>query len=154
MPGTVPTITKEAHPLKNADKIEYLSKVPLFSGLNKKDLGLVARHIDTVEAGAGTKLTEEGGLARQFGILVSGRAVVKRNNRKLAELGPGDFWGEMALLLKDHSSATVQTTEDATVLVMHSRDFGTLLETVPAMTRKIAVGLAARLLEADRKLSI
>lgn len=140
--------------MKNADKIEYLSRVPLFSGLNKKDLGLVARHIDTVEAPAGTKLTEEGKLARQFGIIVSGRAVVRRNRRKLAELGPGEFWGEMALLLKDDSSATVETTENSTILVMHAQDFGTLLDAVPAMTRKIAVGLAARLLEADRKLSI
>ncbi len=140
--------------MKNADKIEYLSEVPLFSGFSKKELGEVARHVDRTDASAGTQLTQEGEMAHQFGIIVSGGASVMRNNRKLADLGPGDFWGEMALLLREKSSATVATTEDSTILVMHSRDFGHLLDQVPALARKLAVGLAARLLDADRKLTI
>src|SRR5690606_12009722 len=116
---------------RKADKIDYLSNVPLFSGFSKKDMGEVARHLDRVEAPAGTNLTQEGSLAHQFGIIVEGSAVVRRNRRKLAELGPGDFWGEMALLLKEKSSATVSTEEDSTLLVMHSREFSHLLDEVP-----------------------
>ncbi len=140
--------------MKNADKIEYLSRVPLFSGFSKKELGEVARHVDRTEAAAGTKLTQEGALAHQFGIIVEGAASVTRNNRKLADLGPGDFWGEMALLLKENSSATVATTEPSTILVMHSREFGHLLDRVPPLSKKLAVGLAARLLDADRQLTL
>lgn len=140
--------------MKNADKIKYLSQVPLFSGFSKKDLGEVARHVDRIDAPAGTKLTEEGAMAHQFGIIVDGGASVIRNNRKLADLGAGDFWGEMALLLRESSSATVATTENSTILVMHSREFGHLLDRVPALARKLAVGLARRLLDADRKLTL
>lgn len=152
--GTVAGIPEGGIELKNADKIKYLSGVPLFSGFSKKELGQVARHLDRIDAPEGTKLTEEGRLARQFGIIVSGGAQVRRNNRKLAELGPGDFWGEMALLLRTNSSATVVTTQDTTLLVMHSRDFGSLLEEVPALAKKLAIGLAERLLDADRKLTV
>ncbi|MFP3914859.1 MAG: Crp/Fnr family transcriptional regulator [Actinomycetota bacterium] len=140
--------------MRKADKIDYLSKVPLFSGFSKKDLGEVARHLDRVEAESGTTLTEEGALAHQFGIIVDGTAEVRRNNRKLAELGPGDFWGEMALLLREKSSATVTTTRDSSVLVMHAREFNHLLDEVPALARKLATGLAARLLEADKQLTV
>ena len=73
--------------MKNAAKIEYLSKVPLFSGFSKKDLGEVARHVDTIDVPSGTVLTEEGKLAHQFGVIVEGGAVVRRNKRKLADLG-------------------------------------------------------------------
>lgn len=140
--------------MKKSDKIDYLAKVPLFSGFSKKELGEVARHLDRVEAPAGTTLTEEDSLAHQFGIIVDGSAIVRRNNRKLADLGPGDFWGEMALLLKQRSSATVATSEDSSLLVMHSRDFSHLLDEVPALARKLATGLAARLLDADKKLTV
>lgn len=140
--------------MRKADKIDYLSNVPLFSGFSKKDLGQVARHLDRVDAPAGTTLTEEDSLAHQFGIIVDGSAVVRRNNRKLAELGPGDFWGEMALLLRARSSATVSTDQDSSLLVMHAREFSHLLDEVPALSRKLATGLAARLLEADKQLSV
>lgn len=140
--------------MQNADKIEHLSKVPLFSGFSKKELGRVARHVDMVDTPSGTTLTREGTLAHQFGILVKGSAQVSKEGTKLADLGPGDFWGEMALLLNVDSSATVATTEDSQLLVMHSREFGVLLDEVPAMAKKLAQGLAARLLEADRKLTV
>jgi CRP-like cAMP-binding protein len=146
--------TEEAFVVRNAEKIQHLGKVPLFMGLNRKQLGEVAKHADEVEVEAATQLTQEGAISRQFGIVLTGSAVVRRSNRKLADLGPGDFFGEMALLLQQASSATVMTTEDSKLLVMHARDFASLLDSVPAITRKLATGLAARLLEADRKLVV
>lgn len=138
--------------MKSADKIQHLKKVPLFAGLTKRQLGEVAKLADETSVGAATELTSEGTIGRQFGIILSGSAVVRRNNRKLADLSVGDFFGEMALLLKQPSSATVSTTEDSTLLVMHARNFTSLLDSVPAISRTLATGLAARLLEADRKL--
>lgn len=140
--------------MRKTDKIDYLSQVPMFTECNKRELGEIARHLDQVVARAGTKLTNEGSLASQFGIIVEGSATVRRNKRKLAQLGPGDFWGEMALLLKEKSSATVTTEEDSKLLVMHARDFSHLLDEVPTLARKLATGLAARLLEADRQLTV
>lgn len=140
--------------MRKTDKIDYLSQVPMFTECNKRELGEIARHLDQVVARAGTKLTNEGSLASQFGIIVEGSATVRRNKRKLAQLGPGDFWGEMALLLKEKSSATVTTEEDSKLLVMHARDFSHLLDEVPTLARKLATGLASRLLEADRQLTV
>jgi CRP-like cAMP-binding protein len=99
-------------------------------------------------------MSEEGQLARQFGIIVSGGADVRRNTRKLATLGPGDFFGEMALILRRPASATVILNQASTVLVMHARDFDVVMDAFPRLWRKLAVGLAERLLEADRKLAI
>lgn len=140
--------------MRKTDKIDYLAQVPMFTECNKRELGEIARHLDQVVARAGTKLTNEGSLASQFGIIVEGSATVRRNKRKLAQLGPGDFWGEMALLLKEKSSATVTTEEDSKLLVMHARDFSHLLDEVPTLARKLATGLASRLLEADRQLTV
>lgn len=140
--------------MRKTDKIDYLAQVPMFTECNKRELGEIARHLDQVVARAGTKLTNEGSLASQFGIIVEGSATVRRNKRKLAQLGPGDFWGEMALLLKEKSSATVTTDEDSKLLVMHARDFSHLLDEVPTLARKLATGLASRLLEADRQLTV
>lgn len=140
--------------MKKDEKIAHLANVPLFSGFSRRDLGLVARHLDQVDVAEGTELTTEGQESRQFGIIVDGSAIVRRNKRKLADLGPGDFFGEMALLLRQKASASVTTTSDSEILVMRSRDFGRLLDDVPALSRKLAVGLAERLLEADRKLTV
>lgn len=140
--------------MKNSLKVDHLSQVPLFAGLSKKDLSELARRLDEAEAPAGTRMSEEGKLARQFGIIVSGGADVRRNTRRLARLGPGDFFGEMALILKRPSTATVTLTEDSTVLVMHARDFDVVMDSFPSLWRKLASGLAERLLEADRKLAI
>jgi CRP/FNR family transcriptional regulator, cyclic AMP receptor protein len=138
--------------MRRADKIRELENVPLFAGFNKKQLGEVAKHADTVDVPAWTTLTQEGSVGRQFGVIVAGSARVSRNGRKLAELGPGDFFGEMALLLHEPSSATVTTSSETTMLVMHGREFNALLDDVPALAKKLATGLAARLLEADAKL--
>lgn len=138
--------------MKKAEKIGQLGKVPLFEGCTKRQLGDIARHVDTVDVPTGTNLTEESMVGRQFGIIVSGSAKVSRNGRKLADLGAGDFFGEMALLLHEPSSATVTTTSDSTLLVMHGREFSSLLDEVPALAKRLATGLAARLLEADAKL--
>lgn len=140
--------------MKSAHKIEHLHQVPLFSGLSKRELNEIAKHLDEATAPAGTRMAEEGKLSRQFGIIVSGGADVRRNTRRLAKLEPGDFFGEMALLLKRPSSATVTLTEDSTVLVMHARQFDIVLDSFPSIWKKMAVGLADRLLEADRKLSV
>ena len=140
--------------MKSSLKIEHLSQVPLFAGLNKKDLAELAKHMDEADAPTGTRMSEEGQLARQFGIIVSGGADVRRNTRKLATLGPGDFFGEMALILRRPASATVILNEASTVLVMHARDFDVVMDAFPRLWRKLAVGLAERLLEADRKLAV
>ena len=87
---------------------EVLAKVPLFSMLPKKELADLARnaHDRTFPAGAVLTTEEEGG-ATTFGVIVSGHASVSVHGRPARTLGPGDYFGEMALIDHSYRSATI-----------------------------------------------
>jgi CRP/FNR family cyclic AMP-dependent transcriptional regulator len=137
---------------RKADKAEALGGVPMFAGLSKKDLSVLASHVDEVSVAAGAVLAEQGRRGHQLSLIVEGEARVARNGRKLATLGPGDVVGEMSLIDNFEATATVTATTDATLLVMHGRDFDQVLDASPGFARKIMKALSARLREADRKL--
>jgi CRP-like cAMP-binding protein len=137
--------------VKRAKQLEFLEAVPLFRGLSKTDLTKVARITEQVSVPEGTVLAEEGGPGDAFYLLVSGTAVVRRKGRKIAEMGPGDFFGEVALLDSGPRSATVATLEPAALFVIHPKDFATLVA-VPSIARKLLAGLAARLRASDRRM--
>jgi CRP-like cAMP-binding protein len=134
------------------EKIADLMKVPLFDALSKKELRTVAAHADEVEVDANYPLTREGDAGNEFGLIITGGAEVRRKGRKLTTLGPGDFFGELSLLAPAPRSATVTTTSPSTILLMHRRDFALVLDSVPAVGRKLLAGLARRLREADRRM--
>jgi CRP/FNR family cyclic AMP-dependent transcriptional regulator len=82
---------------------------------------------------------------------VSGKAAVTRNGKKVANLGPGDYFGELALLDRRPRSATVTSETDMDVLVLSQRQFNGLLQSVPTIGRKMLSAMAGRLREADAK---
>jgi CRP-like cAMP-binding protein len=85
-----------------------LAQVPLFSMLRKKDLADLARNAHDRTFPAGTVLTaEEVGGATTFGVIVSGQASVTVRGRAARTLGPGDYFGEMALIDHSYRSATI-----------------------------------------------
>ena len=89
---------------------EVLAKVPLFSMLSKKDLERLARQAHERKFPAGTTLSEEGETGITFGVIVDGRATVAVHGRPVRTLGPGDYFGEMALI--DHSFRSAQITAE------------------------------------------
>jgi CRP/FNR family transcriptional regulator, cyclic AMP receptor protein len=133
--------------------LEHLSEVPMFRALSKKDLSLVARLAEDYQVDAGQVLTREGKRESQFYLIVGGKAKVTRGKRTVATLGPGDYFGELALLDPGPRNATVTAQTDMEVLELGSREFGGLLEEVPTIARKLLAGLARRLHEADARLS-
>lgn len=137
--------------ITRAQLLEYLGVVPMFNGLSKKDLATVGRVTDQVTVPAGTVIAEQGATGDAFYLIVSGSALVRRNGRKLSELGPGDFFGEVALLDGGPRSATVTMLEEGVLFVIHHKDFAPLIA-VPSIARKLLVGLAARLRAADARL--
>lgn len=137
---------------KKSEKAEELAKVPLFRDLSKKDLELLASHVDESDVDAGARLSEQGQRGQQLCLIVEGSAKVMRNGRKLATLGPGDVVGELSLIDHGPGSATVETTEPTKLLVMHARDFSEVLDSSPAFARKVLATLARRLRDADRQL--
>jgi CRP/FNR family cyclic AMP-dependent transcriptional regulator len=131
--------------------IDHLAQVPLFSACSRKDLGLVARRADDVAVDAGKQLVAEGAAGHEFFVIMEGTAKVTRNGRKVAELGPGDAFGELALLDKAPRNATVTAETPMKLVVLGQREFAGILDEVPGFARKLLAGMAHRLREADAK---
>jgi|SRR5438270_9679581 len=129
--------------------LDHLAEVPLFSAASKQDLAKIARASDEVDVKAGRILVEEGRTGHEFFLIMDGTATVKRKNRKIAELGPGQYFGELALLDRGPRTATVVADTDMKVLVLGQREFLGVLDEVPGLAYKILRPMAARLREAD-----
>lgn len=132
-------------------KLDSLSKVKMFSSLNKKELGLIARVSDVVRVAGGTEIVTEGRIGHEFYLILSGSASVRRRGRRVASLGPGSYFGEMALLDNGPRTATVAADEDCELLVLGQRELMSVLDRVPVVAQKLLVNMASRLREADTR---
>ncbi len=137
--------------MANAPKATDLKDIWLFSGCSGSELRKIKASLDELVVPAGKVLVEEGRIGQEFFIIVDGTAKVTRNGRKVATLGPGSHFGELALLDRRPRSASVISESDLDVLVMSQRQFNGLLESVPTIARKMLSALATRLREADAK---
>jgi CRP/FNR family transcriptional regulator, cyclic AMP receptor protein len=126
-----------------------LSTIWLFSTSSAKDLRTIRKALEEVTVPAGRLLTDQGTIGREFFLIVSGHASVRRNNRKVATLGPGQYFGELALLDRRPRSASVISDTEMVLLVLGQRQFNGVLDTVPALSRKMLAAMATRLREAD-----
>jgi CRP/FNR family transcriptional regulator, cyclic AMP receptor protein len=128
-----------------------LTKIWLFSTCSNRDLRMLRKALDEVTVPAGRVLCEEGTIGREFFLIVDGQASVRRGGRKVATLGPGQYFGELALLDRRPRSATVASDTDMDLLVLGQRQFNGVLEAVPALSRKMMTAMATRLREADAR---
>lgn len=131
--------------------VDHLSNVPMFVGCSKKELAAIAKASDQLSLAGGSTLTRQDESAREAFVILSGKATVKRNGRKVAELGPGDAVGELGLLDRGPRTATVTVDEPSEVLVIGPREFSALLTNVPTLSKKLLVTLAAKVRELDSK---
>jgi CRP/FNR family cyclic AMP-dependent transcriptional regulator len=132
-------------------KLEHLANVKMFSSLNKKELGLIERASDVVNVKAGTEIVTEGKMGHEFYLILEGEASVRRGGRKIATLGPGNYFGEMALLDRGPRSATIVAESNMELAIIGQREFMAVLDQVPAVAHKMLVSMAARLREADTR---
>ena len=130
--------------LRKDARVELLRKVPLFAECSKKELGELASIADELDIREGKTLTTEGSIGREFFVLIDGGARVSRNGRKLADLGPGDWFGEMALLTREPRMATVVATAPVRTLVVADRDFRGAMRRYPSIAAKILRCVAVR----------
>lgn len=133
------------------DYLDHLAQVPLFSACSKKDLQTIGKASDEVSVSAGKVLVEEGAPGHEFFLILDGSASVYRNGRKVATLGTGQYFGELALLDRGPRTATVKADTDMTVLVLGQREFAGVLDEVPGIARKLLQSMASRLRESDTK---
>ena len=132
-------------PLSKNEKVELLKRTPVFAGCTKRELIEVALVAAEREASAGETLMEEGRPGREFFVLVDGSVVVGRNGRKVAVLGPGAWFGEIALLTFKPRTATVTATSPIRVLVVTDRSFRQIVETTPRIALRVLSSVAQRL---------
>jgi CRP/FNR family transcriptional regulator, cyclic AMP receptor protein len=130
-------------------KVQALARSPLFEGLSRKDLGQLARMSDELEVEPGKVLCREGSVGREFFVIIDGEADVTRNGRRVATCGPGDFFGEIALLENVKRTATVTAKTPLHIFVVTGRSFRSLLDDVPSVERKVLRALARRVLSSS-----
>ena len=133
---------------KNA-KVDLLSKVPLFAGLSKSQLGQLATVADEIDFPAGKVLIHEGDSGREFFVVLEGEAEIRRKGRKLETQRKGDFFGEIALVSKVPRVATVTAVTPMRVLVIRGQEFDALLKRVPVIALRVLEAVADRLPRAD-----
>ena len=132
-------------PLRRDAKVELLKKTPLFAGCTKSELRELAKTADELDLREGTVLTREGRPGREFFVLIEGTAEVTKKGKKIADLGPGDWLGEIALITDSPRTATVTATSPVDVLVITDRRFRSVVETMPSIALKMLASVGERL---------
>jgi CRP/FNR family cyclic AMP-dependent transcriptional regulator len=131
--------------LGHNSKIDLIKRAPLFASASKSELEEIASIADEIDLPAGRAVITEGDTGREFFVLIDGTADVERGGKKVASLGPGDFFGEIALIAKTPRNATITTTSPARALVITDRAFRRLLDHSPQIAVPVLVALAERL---------
>ena len=114
--------------MSGATKVELLRSIPLFARLSNHDLERVGQLADEIDVQEGRTLMRQGDAGREMFVIVSGRVNTERDGQLLAELGPGDWLGEMALLSEGDRMATATVMEPTRLLVVSHRDFHALMD--------------------------
>jgi CRP/FNR family cyclic AMP-dependent transcriptional regulator len=127
-----------------------LGKVRLFSNCNKRELARIAALTDEVDVPEGKVIVRQGDPGRECFVIAEGKARATIRGKGSQLLGPGSFFGEMALLDQGPRSATVTAETDMHLLVLGSREFSSLVNEVPTVSVRMMRGLAQRLRSAER----
>ncbi len=126
-----------------------LASVPLFESLSEAERAEVTAWFEIKEVGAGVRLVSEGTTGFSFFVIVEGAAAVTVGGEDVALLGPGDFFGEMALVSPGRRTATVTTASPTRVLVLVGDDFRRLRTAYPEVAAKIEAAMQMRLEQLD-----
>ena len=118
--------------------------MPLFARCSKRELAEIASLADEIDLREGKELTRQGERGREFFVLIDGEADVRQDGKRLRKFGPGDFFGEIALVSRIPRTATVVATSPVRALVVTDRAFRTLLEHSPQIQTKVLEALAER----------
>ncbi|HLO35381.1 MAG TPA: cyclic nucleotide-binding domain-containing protein [Candidatus Deferrimicrobium sp.] len=127
------------------DKLELLKRVPLLSGLGRKEIEAVGRLAEEIDVPAGQVLMREGQTGREFFVLVDGAVGIDRGGTRIRTMDPGDFFGEIALLAEGPRTATATTDGASKLLVLGHREFHSLMDQFPAIRTCVLEALATRI---------
>ena len=131
--------------------VVYLSRVPMFSRCSESQLDRIASETEERSAVAGDAVVREGEQGDEFFVIADGAAEVTRGDRTIAKLGPGDFFGELALLDPAPRDATVSASAPTNLLVLSRGSFMKALDDIPALRDAVLHGMARRIHELDAR---
>ncbi|HEX9710548.1 MAG TPA: cyclic nucleotide-binding domain-containing protein, partial [Candidatus Thermoplasmatota archaeon] len=136
---------------------ELLTKVPLFKGLETEELQRLASATESVSFRPGETIVEIGDTGKSLYVLVEGSVQVlypaRSSDFELARLGPGDFFGEMALLNDKPRSATVKAVGTVRALKLDKDGFRRIILEAPRVGLKVLEVLSFRIRSADEQIS-
>jgi CRP/FNR family cyclic AMP-dependent transcriptional regulator len=130
-----------------------LAAVPLFTGFANKHLKRLATQADELTFEPREAIVEEGMLGETLFVVLTGRGKVTRRGRKVGEVLPGDFFGELSALDGGPRSATVAAETPMRVLRLFRHTLLQLLKEEPSLMLKLLDGIVRRMREVDRQLS-
>jgi CRP/FNR family transcriptional regulator, cyclic AMP receptor protein len=122
-----------------------LETIPLFRALSRKDREKVARWADEVDVSPGFHLVDQGRFPHEFFVIEEGSVSVTKDGVHLADLGPGDFFGEIAIIEHDRRTASVVATTPVTAIVMLARDFETMAAELPEVAEQVRAAIRERM---------
>lgn len=127
-----------------AEATELLQRVPLFSGLDPRELESIARTVHERTFQPGDKVAEEGESGVGFFVIRSGEARVTIVGNEIRRLGPGDYFGEIALIAETPRTATVTAETELRCYGLTPWEFRPLVQTNAAIAWKLLVALAQK----------
>jgi CRP/FNR family transcriptional regulator, cyclic AMP receptor protein len=130
-------------------RLEDIAAIPLFASLSQSELQELAPWFQEQTTSEGVRLCGEGAAGYSFFVITEGKAVVTADGARLRDLGPGDFFGEIAMLDGGRRSATVTTTSPAKLLVMFGTDFRRLQDAQPDVAARLEEAMQQRLATDD-----
>jgi len=125
--------------------VDALRKVPLFAGLDDEDLGRLANQMKERRFSEGDSMTSEGSGGAGFFVITEGNATVSVGGEVKTALGPGDYFGEIALIDEGTRSATITAATDVTAYGLTSWEFKPFVEDHPQVAWTLLKTLAERL---------
>ena len=122
-----------------------LKKVPLFAGLDDRELGEIAASMQERRVGAGETVLEQGAAGAGFFVIEEGEAEVTVNGEPRGTIGPGDYFGEIALLTGSDRTATVTARTEMTCHGLTPWNFKPLVESNSGIAWKLLTAMAQKL---------
>jgi CRP/FNR family transcriptional regulator, cyclic AMP receptor protein len=131
--------------------VVYLSRVPMFSQCTEQQLEQLAASTEERDAAAGEIVVREGDAGQEFFVIADGAVQVTRGGRDVVALGPGDYFGELALLDPAPRDATVTATAPTNLVTLSREAFEAAVDKLPALRRAVLHGMARRIHELDAR---
>ncbi|MEE9298390.1 MAG: cyclic nucleotide-binding domain-containing protein [Acidimicrobiia bacterium] len=144
-----------ADQVEDMDRADFLKRTTLFAGFSDREIESILATAKERSFAAGDSIIREGHEGgRGFYLVLTGKAEVRKGDKLLAEFGPGDYFGEMALLLEDTPrTAEVVATDETSCLAITQWDLKALIKNHPEIGVKMMAELARRLRDTDAALS-